>query len=75
MSLSSASGIFATCCAPIKGITMRPALIYPYTKTRRVPRAVQAAGISWSYQFWADCTISMAGSEFPTGTARAGALR
>jgi hypothetical protein len=23
---------------------------------------------SQSRQFWADCTISMAGSEFPTGT-------
>ena len=35
MSLSSASGICATCCAPIRSITTKPALTYRYAKTRR----------------------------------------
>ena len=37
-------------------------------KDAPIPRASRLAGISWSRQFWVDCTINMGGFEFPTGT-------
>ena len=57
MSLSSASRIFAICCARIKGITMRAELICAYAKTRRFHAPSGPAAISSSRPFWADCII------------------
>jgi hypothetical protein len=70
MSLSSASRIFAICCARIKGIIMRGELICPYAMTRRSHAPSGPAAVSSSRPFWADCTINinMGGFEFPTGT-------
>ena len=68
MSLSSASGICAICCAPINSITMKPALTYRYAKTRRSHAPSGPAAISSSRPFWADYTINMGGFEFPTVT-------
>ena len=68
LSLSSASGICATCCAPISSITMKPALTYRYAKTRRSHAPSGPAAISSSRPFWADYTINMGGFEFPTVT-------
>ena len=68
MSLSSASCIFAICCARIKGITMRGELICPYAKTRRSHAPSGPAAVSSPRPFRADCTINMGGFEFPTGT-------
>ena len=43
---------------------MRGELTCPYTKTRRSRAQSRLAGISWSRQFWVDCTIDMGGFEF-----------
>jgi hypothetical protein len=68
MSLSSASRIFAICCARIKDITMRAELICPYARTRRSHAPSGPVAISSSRPFWVDCTINKGGFEFPTGT-------
>jgi hypothetical protein len=69
MSSSSASRIFAICCALTKGITMRRGLTCPYAKTRHSHAPSRRAVISVSRPFWADCTINIGGFEFSTGTA------
>ena len=51
MSLSSASRIFAICCARIKGTTMRRGLTSPYAKTRHNHAPSRRAAVSSSHPF------------------------
>jgi Rap1a immunity proteins len=64
----SANDISAICSIPTKNITMRLARTYRCTRTRRshVPSRLSVA--RWRCQFWEDCTTSISGRKFPTGT-------